>query len=207
MIEIFCSPIGLYGTNCYIIKDKATGLAAAADCAVFDGDYERLLRRADVGRLEFILLTHGHFDHICGVKALKEKYGGIICISEADAPCLTDEYKSYNAQMGYAPQEAVQADRLLSDGDIIKLGETDIRVAATPGHTAGSVCFMTEKEIFSGDTLFRLSVGRTDIGGDTLTLMRSLRRLSEIGGDRKVYPGHGEPTTMPYERRNNRFLV
>lgn len=207
MLDIFSSPIGLYATNCYIVTDTVTGLSAAVDCAVFDGDFERLLRRAGVERLEYILLTHGHFDHICGVKALKEICGGKICISAEDALCLESEKASLNAKMGYTAQGLTKADVLLHDGDTLKLGETEIKVLSTPGHTAGSVCFVTESVIFSGDTLFRLSVGRTDLGGDTFALMRSLRRLAEIKGDRRVYPGHGDGTFLSFEKENNKFMI
>lgn len=207
MLDVIGAPIGLYATNCYIITDTVTGLSAAADCAVFNTDFERLLRRAGVEKLEYILLTHGHFDHICGVKDLKEKYGGKICISEADAACLSDEYKSLNARMGFAEQGLTEADILLHDGDIITLGETKINVLATPGHTAGSVCFVTDNEIFSGDTLFRLSVGRTDLpGGNGRNLMNSLKKIAEITGERRVYPGHGGSTLLSFEKENNSFM-
>lgn len=207
MLDITAAPIGLYATNCYIITDKATGLSAAVDCAVFNGDFEKLLRRANASHLEYILLTHGHFDHVCGVKTLSERYGGKICISEEDAPCLSDEYKSLNASMGYAVQGLTKADILLHNGDIIALGETKITVLATPGHTAGSVCFVTENEIFSGDTLFRLSAGRTDLpGGDGQALMRSLKRLAEIRGEHRVFPGHGSSTLLSFEKEHNGFM-
>ncbi len=207
MIDITAAAIGLYATNCYIITDKVTGLSAAVDCAVFNGDFERLMRRANVSQLEYILLTHGHFDHICGVKDLNEKYGGKICISENDAPCLSDEYKSLNASMGYTAQGLTKADILLHDEDIITLGETKIRVISTPGHTAGSVCFVTEDEIFSGDTLFHLSVGRVDLpGGDKRNLINSLKKLAEISGEHRVFPGHGSATRLSFEKAHNSFM-
>ncbi len=207
MIDITAAAIGLYATNCYIITDTVTGLSAAVDCAVFNGDFERLLRRANVSQLEYILLTHGHFDHICGVKTLQEKYGGKICISENDAPCLSDEYKSLNASMGYAAQGLTQADILLHNEDIITLGETKIRVISTPGHTAGSVCFVTEGGIFSGDTLFRLSVGRVDLpGGNKRDLINSLKKLAEISGEHRVFPGHGSTTLLSFEKAHNSFI-
>lgn len=207
MLEITASPIGLYATNCYIITDTVTGMSAAVDCAVFDGDFKRLLKRADVSRLEYILLTHGHFDHICGVRALKENFGGKICISKEDAKCLSDEYLSLNASMGYTEQGITSPDILLADGDIITLGETKISVMSTPGHTKGSVCFVTDNEIFSGDTLFRLSAGRTDLpDGDGKTLMNSLKKLRNISGDRRVFPGHGGASLLSFEKENNGFL-
>ena len=207
MLEIFSRPIGLYATNCYIIKDRETGAAAAVDCAVFNGDYKRLLFEADVKSLDYILLTHGHFDHICGVEELCNFLGGRVCIHKDDAECLTDEYKSQNASMGYAVQGRKSADVILNDGDTITLGNTKLHVLHTPGHTKGSVCFLTENEIFSGDTLFRGSCGRTDLpGGDTNEILSSLKRLSSLPGDLTVYPGHGSMTSIGEEKRNNPYF-
>lgn len=206
MIEVFSAPIGAYGTNCYIIKDKATALAAAVDCAVFNRDYERLLDRAGVKRFEYILLTHGHFDHICGVAELKRRTGGKVCISERDAECLTDEYKSFNAHLGSFAQESVSPDILLHDGSVLTLGETSISVISTPGHTPGSVCFYADGCLFSGDTLFYRSVGRTDLGGNAEELINSLKKLTSRFDDARVYPGHGTETSLLFEKNNNPFL-
>ena len=206
-MKIYTSSVGSYATNCYLIVDEASGEAAAVDCAVFDYGYRAMLREANVSALKYILLTHGHFDHVCGVADLKDACGGEICISEADAPCLTDERSSLNAYVDYAPQRPVPPDRLLRDGDVLILGETALRVMATPGHTRGSVCFLSDGVIFSGDTLFALSMGRTDMpGGSTRQLFASLRAIGELPGDADIYPGHGGKTTLRFEKRYNRYL-
>lgn len=206
-MKIYFASVGAYATNCYIIVDDATGEAAAVDCGVFDDVYRRMLRDAGVQKLRYILLTHGHFDHVCGVADLKDACGGEVCISAADAAGLTDEQASLNAFVQYANQRPVQPDRILSDGDVLTLGKTELRVMATPGHTKGSVCFLSDGVIFSGDTLFALSMGRTDMpGGSTMQLFKSLRAIGELPGDADVYPGHGEKTTLLFEKRYNRYL-
>ena len=206
-MKIYSASVGAYATNCYIITDDATGEAAAVDCGVFDDVYRRMLRDAGVQKLRYILLTHGHFDHVCGVADLKDACGGEVCISAADAAGLTDEQASLNAFVQYANQRPVQPDRILSDGDVLTLGKTELRVMATPGHTRGSVCFLSDGVIFSGDTLFALSMGRTDMtGGSTMQLFQSLRAIGELPGNADVYPGHGEKTTLLFEKRYNRYL-
>ncbi len=206
-MKICSAPIGDIHTNCYIITDEASGESAAVDCALFDADYEALLRTAGVSSLKYILLTHGHFDHVSGVKRLKDVCGGQIVIHPEDAPCLTDPKKSLNSYVRYASLEPVAPDVLIEEGSELLLGQTKITVMHTPGHTPGSVCYLTEDAMFCGDTLFRQSMGRTDLpGGSTLTLLVSLSRIGRMEGEYAIYPGHGEITTLSYEKRNNRYL-
>ena len=165
---IYCASVGTYSTNCYIFTDDETGEAFAVDCGVFDASYRSFIGSIGIKELKYILLTHGHFDHISGVKALRDAFGGKICIHEEDAPCLLDPDKSLNSYVDYAPLEPCEADVLLKDGLTLQFGKSEIRVMHTPGHTRGSVCFFIGNAMFSGDTLFRLSMGRTDMpGGST----------------------------------------
>lgn len=206
-MKIYAAVVGDYETNCYLLVDGQSKEAAAVDCAVFDEKYQSMLARAGVKNLKYILLTHGHFDHVCGVKALKNACGGEVCICEKDGACLTDAEKNLNAFTGYAPFSPCEADSLLKEGDCLFLGEKLIRVLETPGHTAGSVCFLADGVLFSGDTLFRLSMGRTDLpGGSTRQLFASLARLGALDGDYDIYPGHGDFTTLDFEQANNRYL-
>ena len=199
--------IGDIHTNCYILTDEASGESAAVDCAMFDADYEALLKSAGVSSLKYILLTHGHFDHVSGVKRLKDACGGQIVIHQEDAACLTDPKKSLSSYVRYAELEPVTPDLLVDEGSELLLGSTKITVMHTPGHTPGSVCYLTEGKMFCGDTLFRQSMGRTDLpGGSTLTLLMSLSRIGRMEGEYDIYPGHGETTTLAYEKRNNRYL-
>ena len=206
-MTICSAPIGELGTNCYIMTDEESGESAAVDCAVFDADYQALLQKAGVTKLKYILLTHGHFDHVSGVKALKDACGGQIVIHPEDAACLTDPKKSLNSYVKYAVLEPAPADILIEEGSELSLGSHKITVMHTPGHTPGSVCYLTENHMFCGDTLFRLSMGRTDLpGGSTLTLFASLERIGRMEGVYEIFPGHGEPTTLSYEKRNNFYL-
>lgn len=207
-MQIYTASVGSYGTNCYIIRDEESGEAAAVDCSVYDPVYSAFIQRTGVTELKYILLTHGHFDHVCGVKPLKDRFGGSICIHREDADCLTDEKQSLNFYTKYAAQEPAEADILLEEGSELFLGRHRLTVMHTPGHTKGSVCFFTDDgDLFSGDTLFRLSMGRTDMpGGSTRTLFRSLERLGKTEGDYIIYPGHGEKTTLAEEKLYNRYL-
>ncbi len=207
MLKIDMMQTGDLAVNTYLIEDTATGEAAVIDIGEYDAAFGAFLRENNVSQLKYILLTHGHFDHICGAVPLKKKYGGEILIHSEDAVCLENpDYSLTNAVEGYT-QIPASADRVLSDGDSFMLGETKITVKHTPGHTRGSIMFMTDNEIFSGDTLFRVSMGRTDLpGGSTKTIFKSLREIGQMEGEYDIYPGHGEYTTLSYEKRNNRYL-
>ena len=207
-LQVFRAAVGPIETNCYLLLDPESGEAAAVDCALFDEAYRAMLREAGVERLKYILLTHGHFDHVCGAAALREVCGGGICISAADAPCLGSDEKSLNAAAHFvAAQTPCDADILLREGDALRLGAHEIRVWETPGHTPGSLSFFAGPNLFCGDTLFRLSMGRTDLpGGSTMQLFRSLRRFGALEEDLTVCPGHGETSTLLYEQRFNWYL-
>ena len=191
------------GNNCYLIIDEKTNKSALVDCTEYSEEMLGLIGNTE---LEYILLTHGHFDHIIGTKEVKEKFGCKVAISAEDAGMLTSGRLSL-AVFCNAPQNDVEADLILKDGDSITLGETEIRVVSTPGHTKGSVCFIAEDYLFSGDTLFYCSCGRTDFpGGSVPEMLASLRKLSKLDGDYNVMPGHEEQTTLEFERRYNPYM-
>ena len=185
--------------NCYLIIDEETNKSALVDCSIWNGEMERLIGETD---LQYILLTHGHFDHIGGVKAVREKYGAKVLISSEDAPMLSDSRRSM-AQF----QENITPDILIKDGDIIELGTLEIKAVSTPGHTKGGTCFIVEDCLFTGDTLFRCSCGRCDFeGGDEYEMLDSLRLLKALDGNYRVLPGHEAESTLDFERQHNPYM-
>lgn len=201
--------LGELETNTYIVTETESDVSAVVDPATED---EVLLKALENKNVKYILLTHGHFDHISGAKAVKEKTGAKTVIHKEDADCLKNESKSLFRLMNSASnskQPVTSVDILTENGSLLTFGNTTIRVLHTPGHTKGGVCYIFEKErvIFSGDTLFRLSAGRTDFpDGNAREELMSLSDIAKLDGDFNVYCGHGEDTTLDFERKNNRYV-
>lgn len=199
-------PVGQMGANCYII-----GCEQTKEGAVIDPGEEgrRIVAKAkELGlNIKSIILTHGHIDHIMAVDAVKEATGAQILIHREDAPMLVDGKKNMSYFMGSLKNYSA-ADVLLKDGDTIKVGNLELKVLHTPGHTPGGICLVVEGKIISGDTLFEGSVGRSDFpGGSHDTLIASIKnKLMAYPDETKVYPGHGPSTTIGFERVNNPFL-
>ncbi|WP_448919282.1 MBL fold metallo-hydrolase [Eubacterium sp.] len=202
-MKVISEKFGSMDNNCSLIIDEKTNQSALVDCNEFSQKMIDMIGDTD---LKYILLTHGHFDHIIGVKSVKEKYGAQVVISKEDEPMLNSSKLSLAAFCN-APQNNVDADIIVKDGDEITLGEIKIKVMATPGHTSGSVCYIAENCIFSGDTLFYCSCGRTDFpSGSPEQMMSSLQKLKALDGDYKVYTGHNNLTTLDFERKNNPYM-
>lgn len=202
-MKVISEKFGSMDNNCCLIIDEKTNQSALVDCTEFSQKMIDMIGDTD---LKYILLTHGHFDHIIGAKGVKEKYGAKVVISRADESMLSSAKLSLAAFCN-APQNNVEADVIVKDGDEITLGETKIKVMATPGHTSGSVCYIAEDCIFSGDTLFCCSCGRTDFpSGSPDEMMSSLQKLKALDGDYKVYTGHNDLTTLDFERKNNPYM-
>lgn len=194
-------------TNCYLITDKDTD-----DMAVVDpgGKSEKLINdiKNSVGELKYVILTHGHYDHIGYAKQLADRFSAKIICGE-----YTDEFLNNNLlnHSVFHPDFDIQpfsADIVLSEGDTFNLGNTKIKYIATPGHTKDSGCFIFDNSIITGDTLFRESFGRTDLPtGNDEDMINSIRRLKNLDGNYNVYPGHGMMSDLDYERKNNYLMV
>ncbi len=191
--------VGPIGTNCYILEDDQTNLAAVID----PGDEPELIQEAlekEGVEVRYLLLTHGHYDHTTAVPALHRVYPQAdIYIHQADAN---------GAGSTLFPLAGEVDDlKLYDEGDVIRLGDHEIQVLHTPGHSPGSVTLKVEDVLFTGDTLFAGSCGRTDLrGGSYEQIMQSLKRLGELKGDFHVCPGHDRTSTLERERQYNPFL-
>lgn len=189
-------PLGHMEANCYVVTDEKT-----LECAVIDpGDESNtVMDYIEETKLKprAIFLTHGHYDHTGAARALHEETGAPIFIHKAD---FTDAPESCR----YAgPADT----RFWSDGDVVTVGSLRFRVMETPGHSPGSVTILCEDALFTGDTLFEGSCGRTDLpGGDMDAMLSSLRRLGDMPGNYEVYPGHMDATTLDVEKASNYYM-
>lgn len=190
---------GIYDANCYIVMDEENKEAVVLDPG---GDGPRLEKIIDEmgAKVKYILLTHGHVDHVGGVEYLADKYKVPFYINKIDEELMERDNSVYGSIR--------KADGYLQDGDILNFGNKTIKVIHTPGHTKGGVCFLIDDNCFTGDTLFQGSIGRTDfIGGDFKEIISSIKtKLLTLGDDVQVYPGHGSSSTIAFEKERNPFL-
>lgn len=209
MISVKTFSVGALDTNAYVITDADTQHTAVIDPGNTSKELTNALAEIGKENIKYILLTHGHFDHIGAVQDYKEMFDAKVVVSKLDEPFLTDNNLNLSAQF-IRGLEPVKADIILDDEDTVSLGNTVIRFIHTPGHTCGSGCFVCEEDkmIFSGDTLFYHSVGRTDFPtGNPTTLINSLGKLNRLQGDYKVFPGHDRSTTLYDEKANNPYFI
>lgn len=206
MIRIQSIPVGALQVNCYIVKDVDTGLIAVIDPGAKTTALENLIN-TQKNNIKYILLTHGHFDHIGYAKELKDKTNAQLVISNADQPLLSDDNLNLSLPFMGATMPKAEADITAVDNDTIMLGNSKITFILTPGHTKGSGCYIIDDCIFTGDTLMRLSMGRTDFPTSSdKEMMSSLARIAQITGEYKIYPGHGEFSTLSYEKNCNPYM-
>ncbi len=199
--------VGMVGTNCYVVSNEET-----LECFLIDpGAYsDKMITyiRENALKPRAILLTHGHFDHIMGLDEVLAQFFVPVYVQEEEEILLKDA--SYNASVSYGPAYTFSGASHIKDGQVLELAGMKIRVIHTPGHTIGGCCYYIESEnvLFSGDTLFCGSVGRTDFpGGSSAEIVRSLHKLVDtLPENTEVFPGHDTSTTIGYEKRYNPFV-
>ena len=192
-------------TNCTYLVDESTGKSAVSDPGARNEKLIELIRQ-NGGKLEYIFLTHGHFDHIGFAKELAEMFSAKIVTGKDNADFPADPKLNLGIYHGIEI-EPFEVDVLLADGDTVMLGDTEIKYITTPGHTKGCGCFIFNKTIIAGDTLFCESYGRTDLPtGDEGRMISSLKKLFALDGDYQVIPGHGSLTTLSHERKYNPLI-
>lgn len=189
--------------NNYLIIDEESKEAALIDCSAVDDDIRAELK-AQGATLKYILLTHGHFDHIAG---LRPNFNVPVLMHHKDLDWVR-KVNNYLPLMGMPEMTVPKIDKYIEDGEIIKLGNLDIKVIHTPGHTQGGVCYYVDGKLFSGDTIFRESVGRCDLeGGDFDQIVESIEnKIFTLPPETLIYPGHGRMTSVEWEKEHNRFM-
>lgn len=192
--------VGQIGTNCYLFGEESTKLCAVVDPGDQVNRVAQMVQESGM-ELRYILITHGHYDHVLAVADLLKAYPKAqVYIHEAEL----NSSKNPNNYMQMMPCENLH---LCNDGDSLPLGSLTIEVMNTPGHSPGSLIFRVGDALFAGDTLFQNSCGRTDFaGGSYAEMLQSLKRLHDLEGDYHVYPGHEAFTTLAQERQRNPYM-
>lgn len=206
VIENRSMRLGPLENNSYLIVSPETREAAVVDVGFEPGAVIEAIRAGGL-TVRLLLNTHGHYDHVAGMREVQEACGGEYWIHPADLP-LVERLSQQGAAFGFPEASPPARIRHLADGQRLAIGGDELEVIATPGHSPGGVCFRLGDDLWAGDTLFAGSVGRTDLpGGSAEQLERSIRvRLFPLGDAVRVHPGHGPGTTIGTERRHNPFV-
>ncbi len=202
-------PVGMLACNCSIVGDETTGEAVVIDPGDEIERVQEILAKHNLNA-KYIVATHAHIDHVGGIEKLQRVTGATVLMHQGDLP-LYQNLAMQAAWLGTRPPGVVEVDQFLNEGDVLRWGSLALEVLHTPGHSPGSLSLHLpgdHQRIFSGDTLFQGSIGRTDLwGGDYRQILRSIRdTLLRFPDETPVFPGHGAPTTIGEEREHNPFL-
>lgn len=197
---------GIFGANNYLVINEARKEAIMIDCSEYTERLENELKSYD-SELKYILLTHGHFDHVMGINKTKQKYPKAKVCAHVGDKKLIEGINEFMQKYGMF-QETLDIPVIndyLQEGSIVG---GQVKIIHTPGHTRGSVCYLIDDNLFSGDTIFLESVGRTDLEGGSFEDIKSNieKKIFTLDDDIKIFPGHGEFTTVKHEKENNKFL-
>ena len=197
--------LGELDTNCYVLWDE-NRIGMIIDPA---DEADKILSLVENERLDIqaVVLTHAHFDHMLAAKTVCAALGAPLYVGKGDEEALADPVRNLSGVFQMCPSIHMTADKTLTEGDVLSIGELSFTVLETPGHTPGCICLMGDGVLFSGDTLFRDSIGRVDFpGGDVPAMVASLRRLAQLPEDTTMYSGHGAATTIGREVKYNPYM-
>ena len=205
MIEIECYPVGELQANCYYVFDTEQKSGFIVDPGDYSAKLNNRIKKDGEEKIKYILLTHGHFDHIGYTAALKTLCPSAkIVIGKDDSRFTENDVLNLSSYFFFFFIKHFKADAEVSDNDTLSFGDKTIRVINTPGHTAGGICYIIEDIIFTGDTIMSGTTGRTDFPtGSNKEMIASANRIKNLEGDFRMFCGHGGPTTLEYERKHN----
>lgn len=197
---------GFIANNNYLLIDEDSKEAALIDCTDYISELGAVLKEYDA-KLKYILLTHGHFDHIMGVPKIKQEFGAKVYLHKDDKE-LVDNSDEFMISVGMQPFEHPEIDKYIDEGEEIYLGKNKIQVIHLPGHTQGGVGYLVDGMLFAGDSIFLESVGRTDLpGGNHKQLIESIKnKIFSLDGDTILYVGHGTNSTVEHEKKYNEYV-
>ncbi len=194
--------------NCYLVIDESTNDSFLVDPGAYGERQAAYIKSLGIEKLRYILLTHGHFDHILGAEKFRQGFSAKVVIHHLDEDKLGSEVKSlyfhFDRESDFIP---TSADITVDDGDNLPFGNETVEVIHTPGHTKGGVCYKIGDALFTGDTLFKSNIGRTDFpDSDENEMLESLIKLDKLSLDYKIYPGHEGVTTLDFEKKTNYYM-
>jgi hydroxyacylglutathione hydrolase len=205
-MKIITLQVGSIQTNCYILCEEISHKAAIIDPGA-NAQYilEQLQKTGCTA--EYIILTHGHFDHTGAVEELLIATGASLVAHKLEAGIIGSAILSIYTMFTSKPYKPLVADILVNEGDRLPLGSLELKFIHTPGHTQGGCCIICEDNIFCGDTVFKENIGRTDLPtADRIEMNRSVKRIAAMEGEFNLFPGHGEPSTLSHERKYNPYM-
>lgn len=206
-MKIYRYVTGPLSVNTYLVVDEETNKGFIVDPGGEDIDLLEFVKENNI-EIEYIILTHGHGDHICGLESYQKAWPkASLIVHEEEHELLSDPRKNYSTMTCGRPL-SFTADHYVKDGEILKAGGLEIKFLFTPGHTPGGMCVYVGDSLFSGDTLFARSIGRTDFPGSSFAALKKSieEKLYTLPADTMVYPGHMEPTTIGIEKEQNPFV-